>query len=167
MHLVWIVMLMLLSRGTNAAETVIEEHRLPAFTLPTLEADRFVSLVQQRGHVVIVNFWHSECPPCVREMPLLQTASVAHPATIILGVAVEQRQSARRFLQGANFTYPQLLAPAEPRGLLRRMGNKSGALPYTLVLTPQGEICTRKLGEITAAWIEDVIARCDATPGST
>jgi len=41
----------------------------PDFTVQ--DSDRSVSLNQLRGHVVVLNFWATWCPPCVDEMPSL------------------------------------------------------------------------------------------------
>jgi len=44
---------------------------LPDFQLPDA-AGRTVSLSQQRGHPVMLNFWATWCPPCVDEVPSLE-----------------------------------------------------------------------------------------------
>ena len=43
----------------------------PAPNFTVQDADRTVSLSQLRGHVVVLNFWATWCPPCVDEMPSL------------------------------------------------------------------------------------------------
>ena len=43
----------------------------PDFQLPDA-AGRTVSLSQQRGHPVMLNFWATWCPPCVDEVPSLE-----------------------------------------------------------------------------------------------
>jgi peroxiredoxin len=43
----------------------------PDFRLPDA-AGRTVSLSQQRGHPVFLNFWATWCPPCVDEVPSLE-----------------------------------------------------------------------------------------------
>jgi cytochrome c biogenesis protein CcmG/thiol:disulfide interchange protein DsbE len=43
----------------------------PDFQLPDATG-RTVSLSQQRGHPVLLNFWATWCPPCVDEVPSLE-----------------------------------------------------------------------------------------------
>ena len=43
----------------------------PDFQLPDASG-RTVSLSQQRGHAVLLNFWATWCPPCVDEVPSLE-----------------------------------------------------------------------------------------------
>ena len=44
----------------------------PDFTLDTLDG-KTVSLSDQEGKVVLINFWASWCPPCKAEMPAFQS----------------------------------------------------------------------------------------------
>ena len=43
----------------------------PDFQLPDATG-RTVSLSQQKGHPVLVNFWATWCPPCVDEVPSIE-----------------------------------------------------------------------------------------------
>lgn len=131
-------------------------------TLPALDGSRFVRLADFSGRPVLLNFWGSECPPCIHEMPLLFAQAPRHPGLQFLGIAVDQRASATRFLARLQPSYPQLLATSQPEVLLRRFGNRLGALPYTVVLNARHEVCLTRLGEIDAAWVDSAAATCGA-----
>jgi cytochrome c biogenesis protein CcmG/thiol:disulfide interchange protein DsbE len=47
------------------------KNAVPDFQLPDA-AGHTVSLSQQRGHAVLLNFWATWCPPCVDEVPSLE-----------------------------------------------------------------------------------------------
>ncbi|HEV7391011.1 MAG TPA: redoxin family protein, partial [Burkholderiales bacterium] len=44
----------------------------PGVTFTSLKGER-VSTADLRGHVVLVNFWATDCPTCVKEMPRMVT----------------------------------------------------------------------------------------------
>lgn len=138
----------------------------PAMTLelPRLDGTAFVRLDDYAGHPVLLNFWGSECPPCIAELPLLFAQAPRHPGLQFLGIAVDQRAAATRFLARLQPTYPQLVASTQPEVLLRRFGNKSGALPFTVVVDARQEVCASRLGEVDAAWIAAAAQACGAAP---
>jgi len=43
------------------------------FALTTFDQEQF-RLSEQRGNVVVINFWYPSCPPCRDEMPAFQEA---------------------------------------------------------------------------------------------
>ena len=51
---------------------------MPALSLPAPDG-RSVALASFVGKPTVVNLWATWCPPCRREMPLLQQAQAAHP----------------------------------------------------------------------------------------
>jgi len=133
-----------------------------AFELPLLDGTKFVRLTDFSGRPVLLNFWGSDCPPCVKEMPLLVAASKRYSAVQFLGIAVDDRVSAARFLDRLPPAYPQLIAPNAPEVLMRRFGNKLGALPYTVVLNARHQVCITHLGAVDAPWVAAAVSSCGA-----
>ena len=141
-------------------QTVIATAPIVKFELPKLDGTAFVRLEDYAGRPVLMNFWGSECPPCVAEMPLLFTQAQRYPEFQFLGIAVDQRAAAARFLARMQPTYPQLIAPTQPEVLMRRFGNRVGALPYTVMVNKQHEICASHAGEVDEKWISAAMKTC-------
>ena len=61
--------------------------RLPPVTGPTLGGGS-LSASAYRGRIVVLNFWNQDCPPCRREMSLLQqeASSLAPEGVSVIGV---------------------------------------------------------------------------------
>jgi len=132
------------------------------FELPTLDGTKFVRLAEFDRHPVLLNFWGSECPPCIRELPLLAAQANRYPGVQFIGIATDERATAVRFFADMTHAYLQLAGPTRPEVMLRRFGNTSGALPYTVVLSAQHSICATRMGEVDAGWIAKAIATCTA-----
>ena len=144
----------------------------PAFSSQALDfelaaSDGFVRLADLPPRVSVINFWRSDCPPCVRELPALARVAERQAGQArIVAVALQRPVETERAPAAARAALrPPLLllhGPSEPRGLLARFGNRSGALPYTLVLTPDRRPCARHSGEIGEPWLLQAIARCQS-----
>jgi thiol-disulfide isomerase/thioredoxin len=128
--------------------------------LPRLDGRDFFRLSAVRGRPVVVNFWDTECPPCAREMPLLDQFSRSRPDVLMVGVSLTPKVQTRDFLDGHPVGYLQLLGPAEPRGLLRRFGDPSGALPHTVVLREDHSLCEIRTAEVSREWLDTALQRC-------
>ena len=79
-----ILALFLITPGARAAWI---DDPAPAFTLKDLEG-KDVSLEDQKGKVVLVNFWASWCPPCKDEFPKLNELAVAYGDKDVAVIAV-------------------------------------------------------------------------------
>jgi peroxiredoxin len=64
----------------------------PAFSLKTLDG-RTVSLADQKGKVVLLDFWATFCAPCVKAMPKLQKLHDEHAARgfTVIGIATDEK----------------------------------------------------------------------------
>ncbi len=129
---------------------------LPDLQLMTLE-ERPAQLSSYMGVPVVLNLWASWCPPCRREMPVIEQAQTAFPdVSFVLVNQGESAQQAKTFLQseGLNLT-DVLLDPSSEA--MREM--RTGGLPTTFFFDAQGRMVDLHLGEITMADLKDKISR--------
>jgi cytochrome c biogenesis protein CcmG, thiol:disulfide interchange protein DsbE len=69
----------------------------PDFTVS--DGTNTVNLASYRGHVVLLNFWFSTCPPCLEELPSLIQLQHDLPKLDIIAVSVDQNaDSYQRFI---------------------------------------------------------------------
>lgn len=119
-----------------------------------------LALESFRGHPLLLNFWATWCPPCLREMPALDRVAAEQAARgwRVLGLAVDNLEPVRQFLARQPVRYPVALVGAEGVALSRQLGNTQGGLPFTVLIAPDGRILKRKLGETShaelTAWAE-------------
>jgi thiol-disulfide isomerase/thioredoxin len=115
---------------------------------------------QWSDRVLVVNFWATWCAPCVEEMPALQRAQRSYEkrGVTIVGVGIDSSSNIRDFRSRLGLDLPLLAAGAGGSELGRALGNRAGALPFTVLIDRQGRIRQRKLGQIRGeeltAWIE-------------
>ncbi len=108
------------------------------------------ALAQWRGKPLIVNFWASWCPPCVREMPeLMALASELAPKGIqTIGIGVDSAANISEFAAKHQITYPLLEAGVHGTELSHRLGNETGGLPFTVLIDKDGKIKKTYLGTL-------------------
>jgi thiol-disulfide isomerase/thioredoxin len=114
-----------------------------------------------RGQPLLVNFWATWCPPCIKEMPLLDQFQAAHKAAgwQVIGLAVDGPTPVREFLARQPMGFSIGLAGMEGAELSRTLGNVNGALPFTVVFNGSGRIVARKLGSISDRDLADFAAK--------
>ncbi|MEO8248132.1 MAG: TlpA disulfide reductase family protein [Burkholderiales bacterium] len=103
------------------------------------------------GKPLIVNFWATWCPPCVEELPMLDSFYRQHSASgwQVVGLAVDQPAAVSKFLERTPVSFPIAMAGLAGISLSRDLGNQAGGLPYTLVLDAAGRILERKMGQLS------------------
>jgi len=123
---------------------------------------RAFTLADYKGKLLIVNFWATWCPPCLHEIPVLVKMQERYGARgfQLIGPAVDDIEDARRAAPGLKFNYPVAVGTPEAMlELMSRLGNEQGGLPFSVVITPDGKILERQLGEYSeielAALIEE------------
>jgi thiol-disulfide isomerase/thioredoxin len=124
---------------------------------------QFVRLSDLPAQTTLINFWRSDCPPCVREMPLLAElarSGKVRVVTVALQRPYETAAAPAAILDALKLPLLSLHGPSEPRGLLARFGNPHGALPHTILLNPLRHPCGQHTGELSPAWLAKAQARC-------
>lgn len=110
----------------------------PDFTLLSSTGDN-VRLAEQRGQVVMLNFWASWCGPCRTEMPLLEEMSKRYSAAgfVLYGVNVEEDNTdAKKLIKDLGVTFPILYDTESKASSLYNVD----AMPTTVVIDKKGVI---------------------------
>jgi cytochrome c biogenesis protein CcmG, thiol:disulfide interchange protein DsbE len=130
---------------------------MPPIELPAIGGGDW-SLAQQRGHVVLVNFWATWCPPCREETPELVTVSQRYAAAglKVVGIAMDDnpRRDVPPFAARFHIGYPLLV----PGGGFA-FANSIASLPATYLLDRQGRIARTLVGAVAAGDLDEDIAR--------
>lgn len=107
-----------------------------------------VAMRRWLGKPVVVNFWATWCPPCVREMPDLEALHQQYKSVQFVGLGVDIASNVHEFVQKVHVSYPLLLVGNGGVALMRPLGNSAGGLPFTVVFDAQGHIVHRVLGQV-------------------
>jgi thiol-disulfide isomerase/thioredoxin len=131
-----------------------------ATSIPDLAGKR-QALSQWSGKLLIINFWASWCAPCLEEMPLFVAAQEKYGARglQIIGIAADSPSNSAKFAQKLNTNYPILPDESGAIEFSKRAGNRFGFLPYTLIITPAGDILTMKSGVFSAEELTGLIEK--------
>jgi peroxiredoxin len=129
------------------------------------------SLASWRGKVVLLNFWATWCPPCRREIPLFIDLQRRYEqqGLQIVGISVDNPESVARYWQEMRINYPLLIADETTYELMAAYGNRQGGLPYSVLITADGQIAGVKIGpyhrtELEAALQPHLSASKPASP---
>lgn len=103
-----------------------------------------------RGKPLLVNFWATWCPPCIEELPLLNSFYLENRTKSwqLLGLAVDQPSAVRKWLQSKPLSFPVGMAGFGGTELSKSFGNLSGGLPFSVVLGASGQLLHRKTGKV-------------------
>jgi len=152
----------LLTVAVLGTGTVRPGERPPNFSLVDLEGNP-VQLADLRGRAVVLNFWATWCPPCRREMPLLDAfhREFASRGLTVVGLDVgEPLGVVKPFVRSMGVDYPIWLdGPDSGRGsdstvaVHQRFGGVG--LPTTAFIDRDGVVRDTHVGELNRAILED------------
>lgn len=125
-------------------------------TLPD-HAGKTYTLSQFKGKPLILNFWATWCEPCRDEMPEISELASQHPEIAVLGLAIDEAAAVHEFVESTPVSYPLLIAENEGMPLAETLGNNKGVLPYTVIISAQGEVTHIFFGRVSHQMLEKAL----------
>ncbi len=125
-----------------------DKPRAPQLTLATLDG-KPLSLDSLRGKVVLVNFWATSCPGCVREMPQLVATHEKFRARGLVVVAVAMNYDPPEYVR--NFTRQHQLpfvVALDGNGEAAKGFNQVKLTPTTFLIDRNGHIIQQTIGDL-------------------
>lgn len=136
MRLILLISTMLIGHLSLAANLI--EGPAPDFTLKS-NSGKNLRLSEQRGEVILINFWASWCGPCRQEMPVLEDIQQKYSKLgfNVFGVNVDKDPAkADKILKDIAVNFPILY---DPDGDVSKLFNVD-AMPTTVIVDRNGNM---------------------------
>jgi peroxiredoxin len=132
-----------------------ERRQQADFTLTELGGKTW-TLKEQRGKVVVLNFWATWCPPCRKEMPDLETLyqQFKEQGLVILAISDEGAGKVKPFIAQQKVTYPVLLDPGRKVNELFQIEG----IPKTFVYDRNGKLVAQSIDMRTRRQFLEMLA---------
>jgi thiol-disulfide isomerase/thioredoxin len=129
----------------------------PKFTMNDLDGNPR-DFSEWDGRHRMLNFWATWCAPCRREIPLLKEfqAEQGDDGILIMGIAVDFPEEVVRYAEQAEFNYPILVDQDEAMALAETSGVQFIAMPFTMIISREGEFLSAYLGELHRSHLDEI-----------
>lgn len=126
------------------------------FSLTDLQGRQW-RLKALRGKVVLVNFWATWCPPCVRELPDLDGIYRRFESKdfVLIAITDEDAATVKKFLAKHPLSYPILLDP----GGIAKKDFVLGGIPKSFIFGRDGRLVAETIDRPTEQQVLDMLAQ--------
>jgi peroxiredoxin len=133
-----------------------EGTKAPDFSLPVLGGGT-ISMAALKGKVVVVNFWATWCPPCLKEMPMLNELHTAYKdqGVVVLGLSLDEEglSITEPFIKKLGISYPIV---ESDKKTYQAYGNIL-TIPHTFVVDRNGVVTKRFVNNQSKEAFEEAI----------
>ena len=131
----------------------------PAVTFTTLEGKPIV-LTELRGKVVLINFWATSCPGCIKEMPEMVETYKQYKdrgfEIVAVAMSYDPPNYVANFVQTRQLPFPVAL---DVNGEHARAFGNVQVTPTTFIIGKDGRILEQKLGELDFVRLRALLER--------
>ncbi|MEO6824127.1 MAG: TlpA disulfide reductase family protein [Nitrosospira sp.] len=129
---------------------------------PSVQAKGFIftdstgkklTLSDYKGKWVLINFWATWCPPCLKEIPDLVSLYESRKDVMVIGIAMDyrDRKTVLKFVDSLSISYPVVFGDKK---IAAQIGPVS-MLPTTYLFNPAGQPAAYKVGLISRESLEE------------
>lgn len=130
-------------------------------TLPNLQLidlqNNKSSLYDYKSDYILINLWATWCPPCRREIPILQKLNNQNKNLLVLGFTYDFDEPTLQYKNSMAISYPLFLSISDKIKLNAVLGNSYGGIPYSVLLNKSYQVIFAHSGEITEQQILQLI----------
>ena len=141
------------------AYALMDKPSAPAATFTTLEG-KTLALVDLRGKVVLVNFWATSCPGCIREMPGLIETYQQYKGRgfeiVAVAMSYDPPNYVVNFVRTRQLPFPVAL---DVNGEHARAFGNVQLTPTSFIIGKDGRILEQKLGELDFVKLRSLLDR--------
>jgi thiol-disulfide isomerase/thioredoxin len=147
--------------GTGLGKTYPAGDRKAAggFTGNRLDGGGKISLAQDAGKVVVINFWATWCGPCITETPQLDSVYRSNKAKAVDFIGVDtkdNRGSAMAFVKDNDITFP-IIFDEQGETALRLGKIPALGLPFTVLIDKRQRVAAVYLSKLTPNDLQPVL----------
>jgi peroxiredoxin len=146
---IWGLLLIFFFAGTSPLKAAALKvgDPAPSFTLTALKSGKLTVPKPFTGKVLILHFWASWCPYCVKEMLAINSSYKKYKSKGLVAFSInvgESSQAAEAYVAPLGVTYPILL---DPKSDTAKLYGVTG-IPTSFIIDRNGKIRFKILGEI-------------------
>ncbi|MFB6271752.1 MAG: TlpA disulfide reductase family protein [Salinibacter sp.] len=140
---------------------------VPDLTLKTMDGEK-ITLTEQKGRALIINFWATWCAPCRKEIPDLKAlhSELKSKGLTVIGVALDRqgREVVAPFVKKHSINYPIVI---DTEGTVEAAFGPIPGLPTTFIVTPDGQVSKRVIGVFPTDKMKPTLRKMLGASGSS
>jgi thiol-disulfide isomerase/thioredoxin len=134
-----------------------ENEVMPDFSLPSVSDGTMIGSDDFKGKVLLVNFFATWCPPCLKEIPILVglQKNFAEQGFSVIGFSVDNKENMevlKKLMANTGINYPVVLADEKTK-----KGFGANLLPMTFLIDKKGVRVKSYFGERKSSVFENDI----------
>lgn len=137
-----------LEQATRPEAGVIANSKVVIANLEITDLKGQTAKLPGMGRYRLINYWATWCGPCLVEMPLLEDFAQSQDGSgvMVIGIALDETPVVQDYLKENPLKYMQFLEKAGKNDSSTQLGNKTGIIPFSVLIGPDGQLLKQKRG---------------------